>query len=137
SSPSTLDEVAMKTLSCLFLLAVLALCAAADINVTGKWSGSFNITAPDGESKESTAVLVLKQNGTEITGTVGPNEEKQFAIQKGKIEGSKITLEAQDDNHVIKSDLVLVADERIKGEANMSGDGGESLTAKLDVSRMK
>jgi hypothetical protein len=126
----------MKTFVCFLLLAVLAVCATADINVTGKWAGSFNPIAADGTSKESTAVMVLKQNGTEITGTVGPNEEKQFAIQKGKIEGDKITLEVQDDNnHLIKFDLVI-ADERIKGNANMSEDG-ESRKAKLDVSRMK
>jgi hypothetical protein len=46
--------------------------------VTGKWSGSFNATNPNGETKESTAVLVLKQTGTDITGTVGPNEDEQF-----------------------------------------------------------
>jgi hypothetical protein len=51
----------MKALVCFLLLAVLALYATADINVTGKWSGSFNSTAPDGASKESTAVLLLKQ----------------------------------------------------------------------------
>src|SRR5215471_15116507 len=112
----------MRTLTCIFVLVMLAICATAAVNVTGKWSGSFNPIAADGTSKESTAVMVLKQNGTEITGTVGPNEEKQFAIQKGKIEGDKITLEVQDDNnHLIKFDLVI-ANERIKGDANMSAD---------------
>ena len=126
----------MKTLVCLLLLGVLALCAMTDVNVTGKWSGSFNIAAPNGDLKESTALLVLKQNGTEITGTAGPNEEQQFAIQKGKIEGDKITLEVRDDNsHLIKFDLVF-ANERIKGDANMSADG-ESRKAKVDVGRMK
>ena len=126
----------MKTLVCLLLLGVLALYATADVDVTGKWSGSFNITAPNGDLKESTALLVLKQNGAEITGSVGPNEEQRFAIQKGKIEGNKITLEAQDDNsRSIKFDLVF-ANDRIKGDVNMSADG-ESRKAKLDVGRTK
>ena len=125
----------MKALSCLLVLAAFAGLAIADTNVTGKWSGSFNITASNGEMKESTALLVLKQSGTDITGTVGPNEEEQFPIQKGKIEGDKITLEADHEGQTIKFDLVLAAD-RITGEANMSHEG-ETSKAKLDVTRAK
>jgi len=64
------------------------------------------ITGPDGSSKESTAFLKLKQNGTEITGSVGPNEDEQHPIQKGKVDGNKIVLETQDvnNNRVIKFD---------------------------------
>ena len=125
----------MKTLLCLLMLAALAGVAMADVDVTGKWSGTFNATNPDGESKESTALLVLKQSGTEITGTVGPNADEQFAIQKGKIEGNKITLEADHDGSTMTFNLVLAAD-RITGEAQMSRDG-ETGKAKIDVSRAK
>lgn len=125
----------MKTLL-LSLLALVALAglAMADTNVTGNWSGSFNISNPNGESKDATAFLMLKQSGGDITGTVGPNEDEQFPIQKGKIEGDKITLVAEHDGHTIKLDLVLAAD-RITGEANMSGDEG-TMKAKLDLKRV-
>jgi hypothetical protein len=123
----------MRTLLCLFIVAALAGLAVADTNVTGKWSGSFNITNPDGDTNESTAVMLLKQSGATITGTVGPNEEQQFEIQNGKIEGSKITLEAGHDGQTIKFDLVL-ADNRITGEASMSRDG-QTAKAKVDVTR--
>jgi len=116
------------------LLAAFAL-TAADTDVTGKWSGSFNITGPDGETNNDTAYLVLKQNGSEITGTVGPNENEQYQITKGKIDGGKITLEADASGHSVKFDLVVAAD-RITGEANMSGDQG-TAKAKLDVTRVK
>ena len=125
----------MKTFSCLLVLAAFAGLAIADTNVTGKWSGSFNITRANGEMKDSTALLVLTQNGSEISGTVGPTEEEQFAIQKGRIEGNKITLEADHDGHTIKFELVLAAD-RITGEASMPDDGG-TTKAKLDVTRAK
>lgn len=125
----------MKTLLLsLFALAALAGLAMADTNVTGNWSGSFNITNPSGESKDATAFLMLKQTGADITGTVGPNEDEQFPIQKGKIEGDKITLVAEHDGHTIQLDLVLSAD-RITGEANMSGDEGK-IKAKLDLKRV-
>ena len=123
----------MRTLLCLLIAVTLAV--AADVDVTGKWTGSFNITNPDGETKESTALLILKQSGTEITGTVGPHEDEQEPIQKGKIEGNKITMEAEHDGHTVKFDLVLTAD-RMTGEANMSGDG-RTAKAKVDVGRVK
>ena len=110
--------------------------AVADVNVTGKWSGSFKRMGRDEQQPEgSTAVLMLKQNGSEITGTVGPNEGEQHVISKGKIEGDKITLESADGGIVIKFDLVLTGD-RIAGEANASGEG-RTLKAKLDLKREK
>jgi hypothetical protein len=117
------------------MLVVFAGVALADVNVTGKWSGTFNAAEPNGEARESTALLVLTQSGRDITGTVGPNADEQFPIQKGKIDGDKITLEVDHDGHTMTFNLVLAAD-RITGEAQMARDG-ETRTAKIDVSRMK
>ena len=126
----------MKTLLCILVLVVLAgVALAADVDVSGKWAGSFNITNPNRETKESTALLVLKQSGTDITGTVGPNEEEQFVIQKGKIDGDKITLEADHGGHPMTFNLVLAAG-RIAGEAQMSREG-QTMKAKLEVTRAK
>ena len=112
----------MRTLLCFLMLTALTSIALADANVTGKWSGSFNTMGPNGEARESTALLVLKQTGPDITGTAGPTEDEQFAIQKGKIEGDKVTLEVDHDGHTMKFDLVLAAD-RLTGEAKVSRDG--------------
>ena len=125
----------MKILLCLFVLAALASATVADVDVTGKWSGSFHMTGPNGETKETGALFMLKQSGSEISGTVGPTEDEQFPIQKGKIEGDKITLEADHEGHTLKIDLVLAAD-RITGEAHMSAEG-QTLSGKIDVSRAK
>jgi hypothetical protein len=120
----------------LFVLA-LALCgvAMADVDVTGKWSGSFNATNPNGETKESTAVLMLKQSGSAITGTVGPNDSEQFPIKKGTIDGDKITLEVDQDGNNITFTLKL-ASGRISGDAKASREG-QTMTAKIDVGRDK
>jgi hypothetical protein len=124
----------MKMLLCFLLMLGMTLTAtAADVN--GKWSGSFNVTRPDGEVKEDTAFFVLKQNGLELTGTVGPSEEEQFPIEKGKIEGDKITMEASAKGSIIKFELVLAGD-HIKGDANGDHDG-QPLKAKLDLTRVK
>jgi len=125
----------MKVFACCLLLLGLALSAAA-ADITGNWSGSFDITGPNGETKNSEALLVLKQNGSEITGSVGPNENERFPIAKGKIEGDKITLEtAEGEGPAIKFDLVLDGD-HIKGDATGSHDG-QTMKAKLDVMRVK
>ena len=125
----------MKVLVCCLLLLGLALSATA-ADITGKWSGSFNITRPDGESKEAEALLDLKQNGSEITGSVGPNESERYPIAKGKIEGNKITLEsAEGEGPAIKFDLVLEGD-HIKGDASASHEG-QTIKAKLDLTRVK
>ena len=125
----------MRTLLLFLIVAALVGVAMADVDVTGKWSGSFNLTSPNGETKESTAVLVLKQSGADITGTAGPNEDEQFPIQKGKIEGDKITLEVDHEGTPLKMDLVL-ASGRITGEAQMSREG-QTMKAKVDVTRAK
>lgn len=126
----------MRKLLLFLVLAVIAAgIAIADTSVTGKWTGSFNMIAPDGQSKDGTALLLLKQSGTEITGSVGPDEGEQHPITKGKIEGEKITLLVEDEGRTIKFDLVLAA-ERITGDVNMTREG-EAAKAKIDVTRAK
>jgi hypothetical protein len=125
----------MRILLCFVLLAAFAGFAIADVNVTGKWSGTFKAIGPDGQTKDSTAVLDLMQNGSEITGTVGPNESDRHEITKGKIEGDKITLESGDGELALRFDLAVV-DDRITGDVNAVGEG-RNLKAKIDVKREK
>ena len=124
----------MRTLL-FILIGALALVAAPEINVTGKWSGTAKITDSDGQTKDSPALLLLKQNGSEISGTVRPHEGEQHAITKGKIEGDKITILMEDEGRTIKFDLVLASD-RLTGDVNIVLDG-QTSKAKLDVTRAK
>ncbi len=126
----------MKILVCFVLFAALAM-AAATTDISGKWSGSFTTTAPDGQTETHGAVLLLKQSGSDITGTAGPNEGEQYPITKGNIQGDKITLELVNNNHSFRFAVVLVG-ERIKGDITLTEtDSGDSRTAKLDVGRVK
>ena len=126
----------MRTLMCISILAILAAgLAVADNTVTGKWTGAFHSISPDGETRESTAVLMLKQTGNDITGTAGPSENDQHLTLKGKIDGDKITLAAEDEGRTVRFDLVLAAD-RITGDMNMV-HSGQTAKAKIDVTRAK
>jgi len=115
----------------LFLAPVLM---AAD-DFTGKWSGSFVMTFSDGDTKDSTAFMDLKQKGAEITGTAGENPDRQWAVQKGKVEENKVTFEVQTEGPLIKFDLTLV-DGHLKGEAKAEHEG-KSMKAAVDLQRQK
>ena len=126
----------MRILQYFLVLALLAAgIAVADNTVTGKWTGAFHSTSPDGETRESTAVMLLKQTGNDITGTAGPSENEQHLTLKGKIDGDKITLAAEDEGRTVHFDLVLAAD-RITGDMNMV-HSGQTAKAKIDVTRAK
>jgi hypothetical protein len=121
----------MKTLACTLLIALFAMTAFA-ADVTGKWSGTF---APEGENP-SGAFVVLKQSGTTLTGTAGPDAEQQWPITNGKIQGNKITGEvASPEGMVFKMDLTVTGDQ-IKGEVNATRDG-QPMKAKVELTRQK
>ena len=124
----------MKTLLTFIFAGILAI--AFDGNVTGKWTGSFNMLNPDGSIDPSPALLVLKQTGAEITGTLGPDAEHQTAITKGSIDGSKVILQAEHQGNSLKIELLLAADQ-LTGEVNLSREDGTSGKAKIDVTRAK
>lgn len=116
------------------LLAIPTLHAAPAQDLTGKWSGSFIMTF-NGDTRDDVAEMTLTQKGTVLTGTVGPNADQQWAIENGKVDGTKVTFDVTADGPVIKFTLTLV-DGRLKGDAAASMDG-QSMTAKVDVGRAK
>lgn len=126
----------MKMLLCVCsVLLVAAGALMADVDVAGKWTGSFVMDSGGSDPHDSTALLILKQEGSTVTGTVGPNESEQWPIKNGKVEGEKVTLEVQTDGPLITFSLVLDG-EHLRGDAHATKDG-ESKSAKLDVTRAK
>ena len=120
-----------------------ALIAAEDLS--GKWSGSFNISMNGGESRESTVFMVAKHSGKELTGTVGPNEGEQWPIVKGTVtvtgsagkEATKASFDVhpQDGGPPLHVELELVGG-RLKG-VGKAEDSGMSMSAVLDMARVK
>ena len=123
----------MKKLFALLLFTSFALTAG---ELTGKWSGKFEITNSNGESKSDSAYMNLKLAGTTITGTAGPNEDQQWAIKNGKLGEGKLTFKVEmEDGGSIDFDLVFDGD-TIRGSAAGTGNGGEKLSAKVDLKRV-
>jgi len=122
-----------KILVCSILVAAMALVAAA-ADVSGKWSGS--ISHEGGQA--NTAFAILKQSGTAITGSAGPDEGQQWPDLKGTIRGDKVTVEVKspEDGTVYKCDLVLVGD-HLTGEVNATSSGSQTMKGKMDIARVK
>jgi len=98
-------------------------------DATGTWTGTFT---PDGEDARP-AHLVLKQEGTVLTGTAGPNSEDQREIAKGKVEGGVVTFEVALKDTTMKFVLHLEGDE-LTGEISREYEG-QHQTAKVAVRR--
>ena len=129
----------MKTLICLLVLTGLILTAAPAADLTGKWTGKFDITNANGETKPDEAFMDLKLDGSTVTGTAGPNQDQQWTIRNGKLESGKLTFEVlmQDngeDNGKIVFDLVFDGSS-IRGSAQGTGHDGEKMSAKVDLKR--
>jgi hypothetical protein len=60
----------------------------ASPDLSGRWSGSFDIVQPDGSVQPDNSVFLLKQNGKTLTGTAGQSEAHQSPIANGEVAGS-------------------------------------------------
>jgi hypothetical protein len=106
----------------LFAVAALALSVVAGsvADVTGTWEGKISGTRPDGSKHEDTALLMLKQKDTEISGTIGGGENDQHPITKGTIDGNKIVILATNVNKTREYRLELTVEgDEIKGKLTM------------------
>lgn len=99
---------------------------------TGKWSGGFEITPPDGKVVHDTAVLILKQSGAVVTGSIGQSEDKQSAFTDGKAEGHRLQFTLDSGKGMrLEFHLSLVAG-HLKGSASGTLLGG-IVTATIDA----
>src|SRR5664279_1313687 len=103
----------MRALKAFLLASVLAL-AASTADVSGTWSGTLKIMGPDGQRQDDTIHLILKQDGGKLTGTAGPSAGEQLPIEKGAVEGNKVTMEVPIPHGAFKFDVAIEGD-HLKG----------------------
>lgn len=110
---------------------VVSSLAAADL--TGKWSGTYDVVVSDGDAMKGRVFMVLTQNGSDLSGTIGPDQQQQSQITKGKVEGDRITFENQTEGPLMRFELRLEND-HIRGEGR--GDlEGTKIRAKIELAR--
>jgi len=118
-----------RTKGIVIVTLLAAVCASA-ADFSGKWSGS----SPDDKSL-GTVVAVLKQDGTMLTGSAGPNESRQFAIITGKADGDHLTFEVKMGGGIIRFDLTAVASE-LRGSMRVFEDDGHTDSATIVLRRI-
>jgi hypothetical protein len=127
----------MHTLALLAALLFSAPPAQADTaSLTGKWNGTMTRTAPDGQTQTIEVMFELTQKGKVLTGTVGPDAQRQWAIEKGAVEGTKISFKVQQPNGPMRTFTLLRVKDRLQGEM-LAQMGEQSFTAKVDAGRAK
>src|SRR5688500_1957575 len=118
----------MKTLAAIALLALTIAPAQAQTSLTGKWTGGMTRTAPDGRTQTIDFMFDLTHKGKEVTGTVGPNAERQWPIEKGVVDGAKVTFQVQQPNGPLRTFTLALVEGRLKGTmlAEMNGQSFEA-----------
>jgi hypothetical protein len=127
----------MKTLAAIALLLLTMSPAQAQTKtLTGKWDGTFTRTAPDGRTQSIPFLFSLTQKGKVLTGTVGPDADRQWAIEKGVVDGGKVTFQVQQPDGPLRKFTLALVEDRLRGEM-LAELNGQSFTAKVDVGRAK
>jgi hypothetical protein len=133
SSRGTMQTIALTAV----LLFTMAPALAQITNLTGKWTGTLTRTAPDGRSQSIDFMFDLTQKGKVLTGTAGPNAERQWEIQKGgAVEGAKVTFRVQQPDGPLRTFTLTLVKGRLQGEM-LAELKGQSFTAKVDAGRDK
>ena len=121
------------------ILLALAICAgavAAAGDLTGKWNGTSEITAPDGRVLSRPALLDLVQNGSRLTGNMGPDEQRMQPLQNAKVEGNALTFDSpMGPDRTAKVALTIVDDKTMEGTIEGTMHTGDAFKAKVKFVR--
>jgi len=120
------------------LLAVLAagnaVAASSPSELSGTWSGSFDIRFEDGRVINDTAWLVLQQTGTTVAGTVGPRSDQQGPVREGSVSGNELRFVADSTPGKVLRFALAHDGETLSGEAR--GEiGNDRVRVVLKVKR--
>jgi len=116
------------------ILAIILCHLALWADVTGNWSGTVKMKR-DGADQSDAAHLILKQEGSTVTGSIGVHSGDMRPIENGKIQGDQITFEVATNNGSYKVALKLQeGGDTLTGDVR--GDGPEPV-AQLEMKRSK
>jgi hypothetical protein len=102
--------------------------------LTGKWTGTLTRTAPDGRSQSIDFMFDLTQKGKVLTGTAGPNAERQWKIEKGAVDGNKVNFQVQQPDGPLRTFTLVLVKGRLQGDM-LAELKGQTFTAKVDIGR--
>jgi hypothetical protein len=59
-------------------------------DVTGKWSGSFKA---EGADHDISQLMILKQRGSTLSGSAGPDAGEQYPVENGRVDGNTVSFQ--------------------------------------------
>lgn len=121
----------------LALALVPAAVAAQAPNLTGDWNATFTMTAPDGRTQSITFTFHFTQKGKELTGTIGPSPERQWKVEKGVVDGNKVTWQTQQpEGPTLRSFTLTYVKGRLQGTQKLERSG-QTAEVTVDAERAK
>jgi hypothetical protein len=131
----------MQKLAAILFLAlalVPAVTAAQATDLTGNWNAKFTATRPDGTTQSITFTFHFTQKAKVLSGTIGPAPERQWKIEKGVVDGSKVTFEVQQpDGGPLRSFTLTHAKGHLTGIMKLTAADGQTLDVAVDAERAK
>ena len=112
------------------LLLPLSLAFAADL--TGKWSGTFRATGADHDIPQ---LFILKQDGTGLHGSGGPDTTEQYPIENAHIDGDKVTFELTTGEWKFSYRLI-VSGREMSGDLDLKSENN-GRTAKVSLKKIE
>ena len=108
----------------LIVLALLpAVVAAQPKGISGNWTATFTRTAPDGRTQSITFTFNFTQKGKELTGTIGPSPDRQWKVEKGVVDGAKVTFQVQQPDGPLRSFALTHAKDKLQGTQKLEFNG--------------
>ena len=132
----------MKTTSALLLLCLLlvpAATAAQAVDITGKWDAKSTLTAQDGSGRTQTIPFTFEftQKDKTLTGTISPDAARVWKIEKGVVDGPKISFQVQQpDGGPLRTLTLTYAKGRLTGTMKIERDGQTAETS-IEADRAK
>ena len=121
------------TIRALTLCALLSTLAFGS-EITGKWSGSFEFTAPDGQTRTQPAFVIVRSGDNSYTATGGPSEGQQRPLSKVDFHDGLLRFELG-DRTPMQVELRLHGDE-LAGQGTTAADG-KSTVVKWMLTRVR
>ena len=129
----------MKTLAAFVLLGlalVPAAVAAQATNLTGTWNATFTRTSPSGQTQSITFTFHFTQKGKVLSGTIGPEPARQWKVEKGVVDGAKVTFQVQQPDGPLRSFTLTLAKGRLQGTQKVEFNG-QTAEVTVDAERAK
>jgi len=140
----------MKTLAAIVLLAVSiapvsasaqaqakpqAPAPAQATNLTGDWHANFTRTAPTGQTQTITFTFHFTQKGKELTGTIGPEPARQWKIEKGVVDGTKVNFVVQQPDGPLRALALTLVKGHLQGTMKLTFPDATTADVVVDAER--